>query len=84
MSPTPTQGELCLAVTVVASAATPTASGPGGPDPFVPDPTSPVPLTRLRPGDREPITPETCRVTDCPVCAWRRAGLLPPLASGSL
>ena len=84
MSSTPTQGELWLAVTVITDTATPTTSGPDGPDLFVPDPRSPVPLARLRSWNREPITPETCRVKDCPVCAWRRAGLIPPLAPDKL
>lgn len=34
------------------------------------------PLDRLRGHDRPVIMPETCLVRECPVCAWRRAGLL--------
>ncbi len=34
------------------------------------------PLYRLRRHERPVITPETCLVRNCPVCAWRRAGLL--------
>lgn len=34
------------------------------------------PLLRLRAGHRQAITPETCLVQQCPVCQWRREGLL--------
>ncbi len=34
------------------------------------------PLYRLRRHDRPVITPETCLVRNCPVCQWRREGLL--------
>lgn len=35
-----------------------------------------VPFARLRRRDRQVIQPEACLLKDCPVCAWRRAGLL--------
>lgn len=35
-----------------------------------------VPLYALRRREWRVISPDECRVTDCPVCAWRRAGLL--------
>lgn len=41
-----------------------------------PAPDFTPPLLRLRTGYREPITPETCLVRHCPVCQWRRDGLL--------
>ena len=68
MNHPPSQGE-------VRPAATPECLDP---DPFVPDPSSPVPLLRLR-REREPIRPEDCLVEGCPVCAWRAAGLIPPV-----
>lgn len=34
------------------------------------------PLLRLRGYNRPAITPETCRVRHCPICAWRLGGLL--------
>ena len=34
------------------------------------------PLLRLQASHRQPVTPETCIVRHCPVCAWRREGLL--------
>jgi len=41
------------------------------PDDFMP------PLLQLRAGGRRAvIEPEDCLVTKCPVCAWRKAGLL--------
>jgi len=81
MHSTPTQGELRLVHTVPAST---TAGGPAEPDLFVPDPLSPVPLARLRTGDRAPITAENCIVRDCPICAWRKAGLIPPATARRL
>ena len=39
-------------------------------EPFV------VPLLALRRREWRVIPPEDCRVTDCLVCAWRKAGLL--------
>ncbi len=43
-----------------------------------PDPASDFspPLLRLRSGHRQLVTPETCIVRHCPVCQWRREGLL--------
>ena len=35
-----------------------------------------VPLLGLRGRDRPRITPETCRMPRCPICAWMREGLL--------
>lgn len=35
-----------------------------------------VPLLRLRGRGRDVIEPDDCRVKRCPVCEWRRAGLL--------
>jgi hypothetical protein len=35
-----------------------------------------TPLYALRRREWRVITPEECRVPDCPVCAWRKAGLL--------
>ncbi len=35
-----------------------------------------VPLLRLRGHERDVIEPDDCLVRHCPVCAWRRAGLL--------
>lgn len=60
MYTTPTMGENRPSVT------------PG--DPFA-EPFN-VPLLRLRGHDRQVIDPDQCRLTDCPVCAWRKAGLL--------
>ena len=60
MNTTPTQGEVRPSVTSDDALA----------EPFV------VPLLRLRGHDRQVILPEDCRVPDCLVCAWRRAGLL--------
>lgn len=34
------------------------------------------PLLRLRSGHRQPVTAETCLVRSCPICQWRRDGLL--------
>ena len=34
------------------------------------------PLLRLRSSHRQPVTPETCLVRSCPICEWRRDGLL--------
>lgn len=45
---------------------------PGDPDP---EPFR-VPLFALRRREPRMIPPDECRVPDCPVCAWRRAGLL--------
>jgi hypothetical protein len=36
----------------------------------------PVPLGGGRSRHHPPIDPEECRVPDCPICAWRKAGLL--------
>lgn len=46
--------------------------------PYVPDPESPIPLLRLRRGGRAVIPPESCKVKACPICQWRREGLIPP------
>ena len=35
-----------------------------------------IPLLGLRGRDRPVLTPETCRMRDCPICAWMREGLL--------
>ena len=73
----PNPGELRPARTVdPAPTTTHDGRGPSSLDPFVPDPDAPVPLLRLR-GGRTPIPPEACLVSDCPVCTWRRAGLIP-------
>ena len=50
--------------------------------PVTPDPRPDdgrVPLLRLRGHDRRAIPPEDCLVPDCPVCRWRRDGLIPPV-----
>ena len=46
-----------------------TAGGPHA-EPFT------VPLYALRRREWRVIPPDQCRVRDCPVCAWRKAGLL--------
>ena len=52
---------------------------PAGPvDPF-PDP---IPLLGLRGSTRRAIAPEACRVRDCPVCAMRERGEIPPVSPG--
>ena len=35
-----------------------------------------IPLISLRGRDRPALTPETCRMRDCPICAWMRSGVL--------
>ena len=35
-----------------------------------------IPLLGLRGRDRPVLTPETCRMRDCPICQWQREGLL--------
>ena len=35
-----------------------------------------IPLLTLRGHDRQVIQPDQCRITDCLVCTWRKAGLL--------
>ena len=42
----------------------------------LPDDYFAPPLMRLRSDDRPPITPQTCKVKHCPICAWRLSGLL--------
>ena len=79
MNQHPTQGELRLDLTVEADLIPSPAPTPRVPDPPPLPESVPVPLLRLRGRDREPIRPEDCRVPDCPVCAWRRAGLIPPV-----
>lgn len=44
--------------------------------PWVPA-TPGIPAFRLRSGRGDPIRPEDCKVPDCPICEWRRDGLIP-------
>ena len=64
------QLHVCPTGTVARYADEPLAS-----DPFADDPYR-IPLLRLRSHDRPRITPETCRMPHCPICAWMREGLL--------
>ena len=52
----------------------------GTADPHAEDPLADdlyrVPLLGLRGRDRPRITPETCRMPQCPICGWMREGLL--------
>lgn len=38
-----------------------------------------VPLLRLRGRNRRAIPPDECLVEGCLICAWRVAGLIPPV-----
>jgi len=56
---------------------TPSRGGSQGEEPLV-FPFYPVQRYGGRSRPVTPIPPEACLVSDCPICAWRRAGLLVP------
>ena len=41
----------------------------------------PIPLLRLRGTARRAVPPEECRVRDCPICAMRARGEIPPVGA---